>query len=204
MLYHIIKAILIPFLYILFFPKITGRDNLPKEGSVIIYSNHTSFLDPILLGCMLPRRIYFMAKQELFRSYPLCVLLTALGAFPVKRGKADLSAIKKAHQTLKEGKVFGIFPEGTRSKTGDLNDFNHGTAAIAHKSRAATIPVIIIGDYKLFRPVHIVIGKPINLDKYYDKKPSSEILSEISELMSERLKLLASDKMESRKKFSRK
>ncbi|HHY81253.1 MAG TPA: 1-acyl-sn-glycerol-3-phosphate acyltransferase [Clostridiales bacterium] len=193
MFYYIIRAILIPFLFLLFFPKITGKENLPKEGSVIIYSNHTSFLDPILLGCVLPRRIYFMAKQELFRFPPLAYIIRALGAFPVKRGTADITAIKKALQTLKEGKVFGIFPEGTRSKSGDLKDFNHGIAAIAQKSRAITIPVIIKGNYKVFRQVRVIIGKPLDLHEYYGQKPNSELLTKMSDYMTEAIKSLASE-----------
>lgn len=184
MLYYTLRAILLPFLYLFFRPQVSGLENIPKEGSVIIYSNHTSFLDPIVLGCLLRRRIYFMAKQELFRSPLMKALLNKLGAFPVKRGSADLSAIKKALHTLKEGKVFGIFPEGTRSKSGSLQDFNHGTAAIAHKSRAVTIPVVILNGYRLFRPIRVVIGRPLNFEPYYNLKYSSELLAKMSEDMS--------------------
>jgi 1-acyl-sn-glycerol-3-phosphate acyltransferase len=184
LLYYIIRAILLPFLYLFYRPRVSGLENIPKEGSVIIYSNHTSLLDPIVLGCMLHRRIYFMAKQELFRFPPMKALLLKLGAFPVKRGSADLSAIKKALQTLKEGKVFGIFPEGTRSRSGSLQDFNHGTAAIAHKSRAVTIPVAILNGYRLFQPVRVVIGKPLDFETYYSQRSSSELLEKMSADMS--------------------
>jgi 1-acyl-sn-glycerol-3-phosphate acyltransferase len=160
-------------------------ENIPGEGSVIIYSNHTYLLDPIVLGCLLHRRIYFMAKQELFRFPPMKALLLGLGAFPVKRGSADISAIKKALQILKEGKVFGIFPEGTRSRSGSLQDFNHGTAAIAHKSRAVTIPSAIYNGYRLFRPVRIVIGRPLDFERFYGQKSSSELLEEMSDCMSQ-------------------
>ncbi|HHU48746.1 MAG: lysophospholipid acyltransferase family protein [Caldicoprobacterales bacterium] len=191
MLYFIARVILIPFIYLLFWPKVKGKENLPLEGSAIIYANHTSVLDPILLGCLLPRKIYFMAKQELFKFPPAGTVLKLLGAFPVKRGTADITAIKTALRTLREGNVFGIFPEGTRSKSGNLQNFTHGIAAIAHKSRAVAVPVKISGGYKLFHSIQVTIGKPLDFKQYYGKKSSSELLDRISEEMSEAVKSLA-------------
>ncbi len=190
MLYYIVRIILIPLVYLLFRPKVRGKENLPMEGSIIIYSNHTSVLDPIILGCLLPRKIHFMAKQELFR-YPLAsTFLKKLGAFPVNRGAADISAIKTALRTLREGKAFGIFPEGTRSKNGKLQNFTHGVAAIAHKSRAVAIPVSITGTYKIFRSIQVSIGEPLTLEKYHYLKSSSDLLDQMSAEMSDALKSL--------------
>lgn len=190
MLYYVVRAILIPIIYLLFWPKVRGKENFPAQGSTIVYSNHTSILDPIILACLLPRKIHFMAKQELFR-FPLGgAVLRLVGAFPVKRGSADISAIKTALRTLREGKVFGIFPEGTRSKNRSLQTFTHGVAAIAQKSRAAAVPVSIIGEYKIFRPIQVIIGKPLDLEQYYSKKSSSELLDQMSEEMSEAVRFL--------------
>ncbi|MGI6527249.1 MAG: lysophospholipid acyltransferase family protein [Caldicoprobacterales bacterium] len=191
MLYYIIRTILIPIIYLLFWPKVRGKENLPAQGSTIIYSNHTSLFDPVILACLLPRKIHFMAKKELFRFPPAGAILRRVGAFPVKRGSADMTAIKTALRTLKEGKVFGIFPEGTRSKSGNLQTFTHGVAAIAQKSKAVAIPVSITGEYKIFRPIQVTIGKPLNLEQYYNKKANSELLDQISEEMSEAVRLLA-------------
>lgn len=190
MLYYIIRAILVPFVYLLFWPKIQGKENLPTEGSAIIFSNHTSLFDPIVLGCLLPRRIYFMAKQELFRIKPFALFMKGLGAFPVKRGTADISAVKTALYTLRKGEVFGIFPEGTRSRDGNMQQFTHGTAAIALKSRAITVPVVITGGYRLFRPIQVIVGKPLDLEKYYGNKSNSELLDKVSEEMMEAVKSL--------------
>ena len=116
MLYYIIRAILLP-LSISYFGN-QGKENLPTEGSAIIFSNHTSLFDPIVLGCLLPRKIYFMAKQELFRIKPFALFMKGLGAFPVKRGTADISAVKTALYTLRKGEVFGIFrKERSRDET---------------------------------------------------------------------------------------
>lgn len=190
MLYYFARAILIPFVYLLFRPKVKGKENIPMEGSIIIYSNHTSIFDPIILGCLLPRKIYFMAKQELFKFNFIGALLKKLGAFPVKRGAADISAIKTALRLLRNGKVFGIFPEGTRSKSGNMQNFTHGVAAIAHKSRAVVVPASIIGSYKLFRSIQVIIGEPLNLEKHYYQKSSSELLEQMSNEMSDALKEL--------------
>ena len=185
MLYCIAKIILLPFVCLFFLPRVSGIKNIPGKGSVIIYSKHTSILDPIILGCLLPRRIHFMAKQELFRFFPVRVILKALGAFPVKRGSADIAAVRIALRTLKEGKVFGIFPEGTRNKNSELREFNHGTAAIAHRSHAATIPVAISGGYRAFRPIRVIIGKPLDFTSYYGEKNSSELLKSMSDKLAE-------------------
>lgn len=191
MLYYIGRILLTPLVYLLFWPKVTGKENLPKEGSTIIFANHTSGFDPIILGCLLPRKIYFFAKQELFKFAPFGALLRLLGAIPVKRESADITAIKTALRVLRAGKVFGIFPEGTRSKSGSIQNFTHGAAAIAHKSRAVAVPVKIVGRYRPFRSIKMIIGKPLNLERYYDKKITSSMLDQMTAEMSEAIKSLA-------------
>jgi len=155
-----------------------------------MFSNHVSFLDPIIIGCVLPRQVFFMAKMELFKFPIFGWFLKKLGAFPVKRGTADLSAIKHSLKVLSEDKVFGIFPEGTRNKTGGIRAFSHGVAAIAHKSKAQTVPVAIIGKYKIFRPICIKIGKPLDFSEYYLKKSSTEVLENMSLEMEQTIKNL--------------
>ena len=190
MLYFIARVILIPFIYLLFWPKVKGKENCLGRQCHYLCQSHFS-LDPILLGCLLPRKIYFMAKQELFKFPPAGTVLKLLGAFPVKRGTADITAIKTAPSHPAEGNVFGIFPEGTRSKSGNLQNFTHGIAAIAHKSRAVAVPVKISGGYKLFHSIQVTIWKPLDFKQYYGKKSSSELLDRISEEMSEAVKSLA-------------
>ena len=191
MFYKIAKAIIKPLIYLLYRPRITGMNNLPVKGKTIIYSNHTSLLDPIILGCVLPRKIHFMAKEELFKIPLISLLVRNLGAFPVKRGTADISAVKNALKVLKNGKVFGIFPEGTRNKTGNIREFSHGIASIAIKSKAPVIPIIIKNGYSLFKRIDITIGTSVDLEKYYGERANTELLVNVSSEMEEALRICA-------------
>ena len=180
MLYHIVRIIARIILTPIYFPRIIGGEKIPQKGSVIVYSNHASWWDPVILGVLLPRQVHFMAKEELFRSGFTRWFLTNIGTFPVKRGTADISAVKKALKLLKHGKVFGIFPEGTRIKTGELGTFLRGVAGIAHHSRAPIIPIAIHHNkYRLFVRVTAVVGEPVDLSAYYPHKMDNEIGNEI-------------------------
>ena len=190
MFYRFARAILRPIMFLLYRPKIEGLENFPMEGKIILYSNHISALDPVLIGCIVPRQIFFMAKMELFKNPILCAIIRGLGAIPVKRGSADLSAIKHSLRVLKQGKVFGIFPEGTRSKTGQLQTFAHGIASIAHKSKASILPVGIVGEYKPFKSITVRIGKPISFSEYFQEKSNTEILEKMADEMGQALKSL--------------
>lgn len=182
--------VLWPIIYALFRPHVQGLDNFPPEGKTIIYSNHTSLWDPVIVGAILPRQIFFMAKSELFKVPIISWIIRNLGAFPVKRGTPDLSAVKTSLQVLKNNKVFGIFPEGTRSKTGEIKSFSHGIASIAHKSKAKIVPICIQNKPRFFRPVSIKIGKPLNFDQYYSQKSSTELLCKLCDEMESAIKCL--------------
>ncbi|AIS52439.1 1-acyl-sn-glycerol-3-phosphate acyltransferase [Thermoanaerobacter kivui] len=192
MFYYIAKYIVRFIIKIIFRIEVKGLENIPKKGPVIICPNHISLLDPPVIGALLNRRIYFMAKEELFRNPFLKLLLgKGLGAFPVKRGTADLSAIKTALNYLKKGQAVGIFPEGTRSKTGKLQKAESGVSLLAVKGHAVVVPVGIKGKYRLFSKITISIGKPISFEKYAGSKLSSQELSLIGEeIMKEIAKLL--------------
>lgn len=132
--------------------RIVGRDNIPATGGVIIAPNHISNWDPPLVGCALPddRRISFMAKEELFSNPLFAKAITNLGTFSVKRGTADRNAIRTAMALLARGGTVGIFPEGTRSRTGILGKPEAGLGMIAVKAGAPVIPTAIIGTNRLF------------------------------------------------------
>lgn len=147
--------------------QVIGLDNLPADGPVIIASNHVSMWDPVIVGCALPRKVFFMAKDVLFEKPLLKQLFSGLGAFPVHRGKGDITAIRTALKILKEGKVLGIFPEGTRSQSGELQEAMAGVGLIMEKSKAFVIPVKVYGSRGLLRQkrgnIKIIIGKPITV-----------------------------------------
>ncbi len=163
-LYFVGRILLMPIYKLLFFLRVNGKENLPKEGAYIICSNHLSNHDPVLLGVALRRQLFFMAKAELFRNPFLAKLIRALGAFPVERGAGDGKAINEAEQVVREGKLLGIFIEGTRSKTGEFLRPKSGAAIIAQQMQVPVIPVCITPknkQVKVFQKVTISIGTPM-------------------------------------------
>lgn len=161
--------------------KIEGKEHIPKKGKSIVSSNHFSVMDPVLIAAFLPRKINYMAKEELFSNKFFALILNKLGVFSVKRGGADIGAIKTALRTLNRGEIFGIFPEGTRSKSGEILEAKPGLAMIAIRAQSPIIPVAIIGNYKPFNKIKIIIGKPINLSSYYGKKFSTKEYQKLSQ-----------------------
>lgn len=181
MLYRFLRTLLRIILLCFGRWKITGTENLPRQGSVIVVCNHVSYWDPVLVGCTLERQVHFMAKAELF-SIPLFgSILKKLGAFPIKRGRSDRSALRTAIHLLQQGKVLGVFPEGTRSTTGDLLPFKTGITMIAYKAGCPILPMGVINSKKVllgwFCPVEVRIGKPIELS-VMERRPSVEQLEE--------------------------
>ncbi len=127
--------------------QVKGIANVPAEGGVIIAPNHTSYIDPPLIGAVLPKRSTFMARKELFKI-PLIGSFIKLFALPVDREKPHHSTIKKVITILKNGGLFVIFPEGQRSENGKLLQGKRGIGMIAHLSNAAIVPTLIIGSDK--------------------------------------------------------
>ena len=120
-----------------------GLENIPDHGFILV-CNHQSYLDPVLLGMRLKKRqLIFMAKEELFQKPVLGPIIRKLGAFPVVRGKRDTSAVDTAIQTVKEGKMLALFPEGTRSKTGEPLRPKSGAVVIAARTGADIVPAAI-------------------------------------------------------------
>jgi len=148
-----------------------GVANIPQSGPVVLCSNHKSLIDPVTLGVGSPRKINYMAKEELFRIPLFNSLIRALGAFPVKRGGVSKEAIRTAINVLKADKVMGIFPEGSRKgeRVEGVGMGKRGAITIAARSAAAVVPVAIIGDYRLFRKLIMVCGAPLDLSPYLEK-----------------------------------
>lgn len=149
--------------------EVIGREDFPQEGGVLLCSNHIDNLDPPVVGINAPRDVHFMAKEELFSVPVLGKLLPGLNAFPVKRGMSDREALRKGMKLLKEGKVVGLFPEGTRSKTGELQEGLAGAGFFALRTNAQVVPCAIIGPYKPFKKLKIVYGKPIDFTQYTEE-----------------------------------
>jgi len=181
MFYSLVCFLFVVFYTTLFRCKVHGRENIPA-GGFILCSNHISWFDPPLVGCTLwKRKVYFMAKEELFSNRLFSLVLRKLNAFPVKRDRADRRAIQYALALLKEDGIVGMFPEGTRSKTGSMQELLDGAALLALKSNVPVLPVAVKGPYRLFRPVRVYIGNPLYFNNYKKgKKYTREDLKEIS------------------------
>ena len=163
--------------------EVTGLENIPAEGGVILCSNHPWTFDMFFIACKVKRLVHYMAKEELFKNPILAYILTKLGAFPVKRGTGDINSIRTALKILKEGKILGILPEGTRTGFNTLRKVKPkaGAALIAVKANVPIVPAAISGDYrKLFSKVKVKFGKPFYINSDADKKYTKEELEEIS------------------------
>lgn len=177
-LYGIGKALVAPIYRTMFRIRVEGLEHVPKEGGVILCGNHFNGHDPLVVGVVSPRRISFMAKEEIFTWPVVGWLVRGLGAFPVKRGQADRASLKKALEVLAAGGCFGIFPEGTRHKTGRLRKAEPGTAYIALKAGVPVIPFGITGTYKLFSPILVRFGPPVDLQRFQGAKLNGECLEQ--------------------------
>jgi len=174
----------------------SGVENFPKEGGVLLCSNHISNFDPISVGINVPRTVHFMAKEELFEVPVLKRIVTMCNAFPVKRGLNDRQALRTGLKILNDGHVLGLFPEGHRSKTGELGKGMAGAGFFALRSDAWVVPCAIIGPYKPFRKLKVAFGKPIDMAELRKTKASADkvtelIMSEIHKLINENKKFSA-------------
>ncbi|PYZ99185.1 1-acyl-sn-glycerol-3-phosphate acyltransferase [Alteribacter lacisalsi] len=158
--------------------RVIGRENIPADGGVLLCSNHINNLDPPFLGAFLKRDTRYMAKSELFTKPVLKGLLPKLGAFPIRRGMSDRQALRTGLGLLKEEEMIGVFPEGTRSRTGELGKGLAGIGFFALRSRAEVVPAAITGSYKPFSRLTIVYGKPVNMEKLREEKVSAEEATE--------------------------
>lgn len=174
MLYWTLRLIAILVSKVVFRVRIFGKKNIPKKGSFILASNHTSYLDPIVLGAACPRKLNFMAKQELFRNPLFSWLISNVGAFPVERDSADLSALKEAMRRVKQGKPLLLFPEGSRKLDNGFSQPHPGIGFLVAKLGVTVVPAFVKGtesalpkNAKFFRPKKIFVrfGKQISLER---------------------------------------
>ncbi len=169
-----------PIIWLLFRPKVIGYKKLFRRGKAVLVSNHWSLGDPILLAAVCPRVVRFMAKQELFTSKLKRFFFKTLFVFPVHRKHADIASLKYAMSLLDKGKVFGIFPEGKRSVTGELDDLERGAAFLALRCNAPIIPIYSSPDaYRKLR-IRMIVGDPMDAQAIAAERKgkSSEVVTE--------------------------
>jgi len=180
-MYKIIKALALAYFKLFFKVRVTGAENIPKEGKAVLVSNHISNYDPVVVGIYIDRIPRFMAKKELFEIFGLKHFFLALKAFPVDRGRADLASYKQATNILKSGEILGIFAEGTRVREDDAVAAKAGAALFAAKNNAPVIPVGVSSKYKLFSKVYVNYGKPISMEEYQGVRLNNSVLKEITD-----------------------
>lgn len=192
-MYAIAKFVVKIVCKILFFVRVVGEENIPKEGAAILAANHTSFWDGPIILTSTKRPMRTMGKAELFDHKLLAPILRMGGAFPVRRGVNDITAIKTALRTLKDGGIFTIFPTGTRVKDELGAEAKAGVALIASKSGAPVIPIAIRGGYKLFHRVTIHVGKPLYVRGVDGTKPSGDELKIYADLILQKINSLGTE-----------
>jgi 1-acyl-sn-glycerol-3-phosphate acyltransferase len=194
-LYGFGKAMVAPVMRALWRPKVTGLENLPRTGPVILASNHLSVVDSFIIPIMVDRPVYFLAKNEYFQTPVMRTIMTGLNQIPVDRsgGRASLMALDAALPVLRDGQVLGIFPEGTRSPDGRLYRGRPGVAKLALDAGATVLPVGLLGTEKI-QPigarlphvgtrVEMRVGAPLDLSRWRDTTVDSRVLREISALL---------------------
>jgi 1-acyl-sn-glycerol-3-phosphate acyltransferase len=167
-IYWTLRAVLVPFFLVYFRLQRVGREHLPRSGPLLLASNHRSFLDPFVIGTLVRRPVYYMAKRELFEKRGQAWILNALGAFPVDRGAGDHDAMATARAILARGDCVVIFPEGTRVRPGPLGEPRRGIGRLALETGAPVAPVAVIGSDAVrrgwrirSRKVSLRVGAPL-------------------------------------------
>lgn len=199
MLFWIIKIILFIPSLILLPTRIVGRKNLPKKGRLILISNHQTLNDAPIIGLRLHRKIFFMAKQPLFRNKFSNWFFTKMRAYPVKQNSSDLNAVKKTLRLLSNEQAVCIFPEGQRLKfkKEDDEDIKNGVAMFALKTKSPIVPTYFVNKTLLFRFNKLIIGKPFNLseiEEFAGKKINKELLDKASLYIAEQMLSLNENK----------
>ena len=148
--------------------RVYGSERVPREGGIVVASNHFSWIDPPALGAASPRTLYYLAKIEIHRAPGLGPLIRAFGCFPVRRGESDREAVRTMREVVREGLALGLFVEGTRQQSGVPGEVLPGAAMVALQEEVPVIPVAVHGSHTWkpgnFHPVSVAWGEPISFD----------------------------------------
>jgi len=202
-LYPVAKAVLRPCFSFGWNIEVEGRDHVPAAGGAIIAPNHISVLDSFFVPSVLPRRITYVGKAEYMDSWKTRYIFPAIGMVPIDRsgGNAASAALDTAASILGEGELFGIYPEGTRSRDGKLHKGHTGVARLALRTGCPIIPVGLQGTIevmppdarfpKLFQKVRVRIGRPIDVTRYLDRADDRMVLRQIADEVMYEIRVLS-------------
>jgi 1-acyl-sn-glycerol-3-phosphate acyltransferase len=206
--YWIMKHIVVgPILLAIFRPWVVGLENVPKEGAVVLASNHLSFIDSIFLPLVVDRPVIFLAKSEYFtgkglKGWATRVFFQAAGQLPIDRsgGKASEAALETGLRVLNEGSILGIYPEGTRSPDGKLYRGRTGVARMVLESGAPVIPVAMIGTKEVMpigqrlpnvRRIGIIFGDPLDFSRFHGLEGDRFVLRSVTDELTYHLRTLS-------------
>ena len=192
--YELVRLVLTPYLMLVHRARTVDIHKVPAAGPVIVAPNHFSFLDHFFVAVYLRRKVHFMAKSQLFKR-PMQFIYTHGGVFPVRRGHRDEEAFKTAHTILGRGDLVLMYPEGGRSRTGELGEPKRGLGRLALESGAPVVPTAIVGTQKArnwkrlsFPKVTVLYGDPVRFEQVDDPTPEQQ--QEAAQLVFDRVKAL--------------
>ena len=194
--YEAVRIVLTPLLLFFYRARVIDSEQVRPDGPIIIAPNHFSFLDHFFVALYLRRKVYFMAKSQLFKP-PMQFVFTHGGVFPVRRGHNDLEAFKTAHAILERGDIVVMYAEAGRSRSGELGTARHGLGQLALQSGAPVIPTAIAGTDKArnwkrlqFPQVTVQFGAPMRFEQVAE--PTREQSQAASELVFDEVKRMHS------------
>jgi 1-acyl-sn-glycerol-3-phosphate acyltransferase len=163
-LYELVRSFSHQLLKVVWRMRVSGLEHIPQTGPVILAANHVSYFDPVVLGVAVGRPVTYLAKKQLFALPVLGPLITGLGAYPLDREAGGAAALRAALRALKDGRCIGIFPEGTRNRSGQAEE-KGGAALLAALSGAPVVPAAIIGtrNPRSLTPIRVVYGEPLTV-----------------------------------------
>jgi 1-acyl-sn-glycerol-3-phosphate acyltransferase len=206
--YPLLKFIAKPLVKLLWIGQVTGLKNIPAKGPVIIAANHQSYFDPVCIGVVCPRQIHSFAAEVFYKKWWSRFILESMQQIKIERYGSDKKesakeAIEQAIRYLQKGEICGIFPEGTRSRTGKIQKAFTGVAKLSLLSKAPIIPIGIIGTYEIMSPHEsfphfhkskIKIGKPMHFHQFEKQKDDPRVLRKITDQVMTKIAELSGQK----------
>lgn len=184
-LYNFFKVIYTVLLKILYRPKVIGKENIPKDGALILAGNHRGAFDPVMVMMSTKRYVHYMAKEEVYFGLH-GLIFKALGVIKIYKNKSgNVKSVMEAERILNNGGTIGIFPEGTRNRTKEeLQKFKHGTVVMAQRTNTNIVPFAIRGKYKVFnKDLTLEFGKPIDVTNMETEEANKYLKNEVLNLL---------------------